>query len=135
MPALPVPSPAAVAEDRNKAMELAPDFQEVVVTGSRVTTSNEEAARAEARRQAKAESQARRVRDVRHLSGSPAATADAAQTTRIDAMLPAEDWLQRIREHRDNSALQDARDSLRAFVEAHPGHPVPDDLKPLLDPP
>ncbi|GEM_PF-3021741 len=40
-------------------------------------------------------------------------------------------WLQRIREQRDRGDLEAARASLARFVQAHPGHPLPDDLKAL----
>lgn len=123
--------------DSEAAMKFTADPEQVVVTGARVMTTRESAARAEASRQAKAERQARRASEIRNLAGPPAAAAPALDSIPVaqDAALSIEDWLQRIRERRDSGALQAARDSLQDFVEAHPEHLLPDDLRPLLDPP
>lgn len=45
-----------------------------------------------------------------------------------DTGLPAEDWLARIRERQRQGDHAGARASLLRFIEAHPGHPIPDDL-------
>ena len=49
-----------------------------------------------------------------------------------DATLPPEQWLQRIREHRDSGDLAGARSSLQRFVLDHPKASIPDDLRALL---
>ncbi|MGO1068306.1 hypothetical protein [Lysobacter sp. CA199] len=46
--------------------------------------------------------------------------------------LPAEQWLERIREYRDNGQTERARESLRQFRVAHPRSRIPKDLRPLL---
>lgn len=134
--AAPAPQAAPVA-DAEPAMEFTAEPEEVTVTGARAMANRESsAARAEAARRSRAEQQARRAPEVRHLARTAApASVPAASPIAQDATLPVEDWLQRIRERRDSGALQDARDSLRSFVEAHPQHPLPDDLRPLLDTP
>lgn len=132
----PAPQSTSVA-DSEAAMKFTADPEEVVVTGSRVTTTHEAAARTQASKQAQAEQQARRTPVIRRLTGAPASATPALDSIPVaqDAILPAEDWLQRIRERRDNGTLQHARDSLSTFVQTHPEYPLPDDLKPLLDPP
>jgi len=59
------------------------------------------------------------------LSGAAAAAVEA------DARLPPPQWLQRIREHRDQGDAALARASLARFVRDHADVPVPDDLQPL----
>jgi len=59
------------------------------------------------------------------LSGAAAAAVEA------DARLPPAQWLQRIREHRDQGDAALARASLARFVRDHAGVPVPDDLQSL----
>lgn len=44
----------------------------------------------------------------------------------------ARQWLQRIREQHESGDQEGARASLARFVRSHPGHPVPEDLQPLL---
>lgn len=135
--AAPAPQAAPVA-DAEPAMKFTAEPEEVTVTGARVMANRESsAARAEAARRSRAEQQARRAPDVRNLAGAvPGAISDLNSTPiELDATLPIEDWLQRIRLRLDSGALQDARDSLRSFVETHPEHPLPDDLRPLLDTP
>lgn len=135
--AAPAPQAAPVA-DAEPAMKFTAEPEEVTVTGARAMANRESsAARAEAVGRARAEQQARRAPDVRNLAGAvPAAISDVDSIpVTLDATLPIEEWLQRIRLRRDSGALQDARDSLRSFVEAHPKHPLPDDLRPLLNTP
>lgn len=46
-----------------------------------------------------------------------------------------EEWLQRIRALRDAQRVDEARQQLREFREAHPDYAVPEDLQVLADPP
>lgn len=57
-----------------------------------------------------------------------APTGEVLPPVDADAGLPAEDWLARIRERVRQGDRAGARASLLRFIEAHPGHPVPDDL-------
>ncbi|MBD9368083.1 hypothetical protein [Xanthomonas sp. XNM01] len=64
------------------------------------------------------------------------AAADKAQARPApsrDAHDPADiaGWLERIRQQRDRGDLDGARASLARFVDAHPGHPLPEDLRAL----
>ncbi|WP_147651916.1 hypothetical protein [Vulcaniibacterium gelatinicum] len=78
-----------------------------------------------------------------------AGAAAQARESRLAAPLPEEDvedippatadnpevrdaWLQRIRELMAAGELDLARESLARFRERHPQHPIPDDLRPLL---
>ncbi|WP_152540924.1 hypothetical protein [Luteimonas huabeiensis] len=61
------------------------------------------------------------------LDESPPATADSPEVHRA--------WLQRIRELRDAGRLREARESLAEWRNRYPWLAVPDDLKPLADPP
>ncbi|QWP76013.1 hypothetical protein J5226_20805 [Lysobacter sp. K5869] len=49
-----------------------------------------------------------------------------------DAQLPPQEWLQRIRDYRDDGDLDRARQSLREFRRLHPRARIPEDLRPLL---
>lgn len=55
----------------------------------------------------------------------PPATADSPEVRDI--------WLQRIRELAEAGNTDDARASLREFVRRYPDHPLPDDLRTLLE--
>lgn len=57
---------------------------------------------------------------------------DALARLEADARLPAAQWLQRIRGHRDRGEIPLARASLGRFAQAHPAVPLPEDLRPLL---
>lgn len=63
------------------------------------------------------------------VTGTRIALADVP--VREDARLPIEDWLQRIRQRRDEGDLDGARSSLMLFRREHPHHRVPDDLRAL----
>ncbi|MCD9031266.1 hypothetical protein LDO32_05930 [Luteimonas sp. Y-2-2-4F] len=65
--------------------------------------------------------------DDEALDESPPATVDSPEVHRA--------WLQRIRELRDAGRLREARESLAEWRNRYPQVPVPDDLKPLADPP
>ena len=74
-----------------------------------------------------------RVLDGIHVSGTRSDPGGADRATlEADAALPPEQWLQRIRAHRDSGDAVLARASLARFVHDHPTVPVPADLQPLL---
>jgi hypothetical protein len=50
-----------------------------------------------------------------------------------DAALPRKQWLQRIRERRDNGDVDTARASLERYLQHYPETRVPRDLRQLLD--
>lgn len=61
------------------------------------------------------------------------ATTDWSQVTvRDDARLSSQEWLERIRERRDQGDLDNARASLRLFQREYPRIRLPDDLRALL---
>jgi hypothetical protein len=74
------------------------------------------------------------------IAEAAAAAADAAGEPEEDvppatADSPAvrEAWLRRIRELQAAGRIDEARASLAEFMHRHPGHPLPDDLKPLAE--
>ncbi|HIE5356099.1 TPA: hypothetical protein ACXNP2_002713 [Stenotrophomonas maltophilia] len=60
------------------------------------------------------------------------ATAVQAEVT-ADAQLPRRQWLQKIRERRDEGQRDIARASLERYVQQYPESRLPRDLRPLLD--
>ncbi len=50
-----------------------------------------------------------------------------------DASLPRRQWLQKIRERRDNGQRDLARASLERYLQLYPEARLPKDLRPLLD--
>ena len=50
-----------------------------------------------------------------------------------DASLPRRQWLQKIRERRDNGQRDLARASLERYLQLYPEARLPRDLRPLLD--
>lgn len=60
---------------------------------------------------------------------------DARPPTTADSPEVRQAWLVRIRELRDAGSLDEARASLKAFVQRYPKAEIPADLKPLLPPP
>lgn len=65
-------------------------------------------------------------KDRAGFDASPPVTADTPEVQKA--------WLTRIRELRDDGKPDEARTSLKAFIERHPKAEVPADLKPLLPP-
>lgn len=105
---VPSPEPAAKAisgETRTRALERNSAAAAESATGTAARTA------AQSREDALAE-------DV------PPATADSPEVR--------EAWLQRIRELAQAGDTEDARASLREFVHRYPNHPLPDDLRALL---
>ncbi|MBB1089002.1 hypothetical protein H4F99_10925 [Lysobacter sp. SG-8] len=84
------------------------------------------------------------VRPLKNVGSAPQAAAASAPLAATDAAslpdvgldrdLDVDDWLQRIRDRRDAGQTEAARESLDAFVHAHPGVTLPDDLQALVDP-
>lgn len=58
--------------------------------------------------------------------------AEKEQAAAEDARLPRQEWLQRIRERRQDGDEDGARASLERFVQAHPHSDIPHDLRSLL---
>ena len=52
---------------------------------------------------------------------------------RRDMQLAPQDWLSHVRQLKRQGRSQQAMESLRLFVRAHPDWTIPDDLRPLLD--
>ena len=74
-----------------------------------------------------------RVHDSLQVSGTRSDPGGADRAAlEADAALPPEQWLQRIRAHRDGGDADLARASLARFIHDHPAVPVPADLQPLL---
>lgn len=55
-----------------------------------------------------------------------------APSQHANALAP-EQWLERIRQYRDDGELDLARQDLREFRRAHPRARIPKDLRPLLE--
>ncbi|HVT33912.1 MAG TPA: hypothetical protein VHE32_14795 [Rhodanobacteraceae bacterium] len=70
--------------------------------------------------------------DRLHRAAPPTPPSSSVELQR-DMQLSPEDWLSRIRELVRQDRRQQAIESLRLFVRAHPDRPVPADLQPLLD--
>jgi hypothetical protein len=71
---------------------------------------------------------------VMRRSGNTGLSADAAQAeVDADARLPRRQWLQKIRERRDQGQRDLARASLERYVQQYPEARLPRDLRPLLD--
>ncbi len=61
-------------------------------------------------------------------------SADAVQAeVNADARLPRRQWLQKIRERRDQGQRDLARASLERYLQQYPESRLPHDLRPLLD--
>lgn len=72
------------------------------------------------------------------LDIAPPAAPMASPTTALpppeaDETLAPEDWIERIRARLAAGQDDHARRSLRRFVEVHPDHPLPDDLRSLAE--
>ncbi|HEL7631918.1 TPA: hypothetical protein UL921_003784, partial [Stenotrophomonas maltophilia] len=67
--------------------------------------------------------------------GSDAALSATAVQAEVaaDAQLPRRQWLQKIRERRDEGQRDIARASLERYVQQYPESRLPRDLRPLLD--
>lgn len=125
-PASPLDAPSA----RSEALAPAAPPTESTESDGAAKTAPE----AEAQHQAPAASAGAMSRDdVAPLHKSEAArealsgsAADAAQSE-----LPAADWIRRIRDLRDQGAVEDARQELREFVRSHPDYRLPEDLMSL----
>lgn len=71
---------------------------------------------------------------VMRRSGNASLSADAVQAeVNADARLPRRQWLQKIRERRDQGQRDLARASLERYVQQYPEARLPRDLRPLLD--
>ncbi|PTA70468.1 MULTISPECIES: hypothetical protein [unclassified Stenotrophomonas] len=71
---------------------------------------------------------------VMRRSGNAGLSADAVQAeVNADARLPRRQWLQKIRERRDQGQRDLARASLERYVQQYPEARLPRDLRPLLD--
>lgn len=67
-------------------------------------------------------------------SSDAALSADAVHSeVAADAKLPRRQWLQKIRERRDNGQRDLARASLERYLQTYPEARLPKDLRPLLD--
>ncbi|MDI9273583.1 hypothetical protein QMZ26_10980, partial [Stenotrophomonas sp. PFBMAA-4] len=67
-------------------------------------------------------------------SSDASLSADAVHSeVAADARLPRRQWLQKIRERRDNGQRDLARASLERYLQTYPEARLPKDLRPLLD--
>lgn len=82
------------------------------------------------RRQVQAQNEAAPAPPVVAVFAAPAAELPPLED---DQTLAPEPWLERIRARLAAGREDEARRSLRRFVEAHPGHPLPDDLRALTE--
>lgn len=92
------------------------------ITGQTRTQATERSNEAAA---ATSADQAAQSREDAFAEDVPPATADSPAVR--------EAWLQRIRELQEAGNTVDARASLDEFVHRYPGHPLPDDLRALLE--
>lgn len=104
-PAPPAPAPASAMAERSRAATPPPEAQAARVAAP-APPPNQDRAGFDAR---------------------PPTTADSPEVRQA--------WLARIRELRDAGSLDEARASLKAFVQRYPKAEIPADLKPLLPPP
>jgi hypothetical protein len=73
------------------------------------------------------------MKDRSHaLPDAAAPLAETAGIAQRAAITPAQ-WLDRIHQLVHDGHTREAAESLRRFHQAHPGVPIPDDLRALLD--
>lgn len=118
---VPIPAPAAPPAAPMRAPSPAPTAK--ALSGDTRTQAAERNS-AEAAASSTAASTATQSRDDAFAEDVPPATADSPEVR--------EAWLQRIRELAEAGDTDDARASLQEFVRRYPNHPVPDDLRALL---
>ncbi|MFN7137471.1 MAG: hypothetical protein ACK4MU_08160 [Thermomonas sp.] len=138
-PAAPVaaaPPSQAYAMDAVAAPAPAPALEKITTTGSRArqqATDIQSAPMAAepARNAAGAPGVMRRAAPAA-ISGT---LSDSAVNAAVDAdaTLPRKQWLQRIRERRDNGDVDTARASLERYLQHYPETRVPRDLRQLLE--
>lgn len=75
---------------------------------------------------------AAQAREPRLAAPPPEEDVEDIPPTTADSPEVRDAWLQRIRELMAAGELDLARESLARFRERHPQHPIPDDLRPLL---
>ncbi len=127
---------AAPAPASAPASAPAPALEKITTTGSRVRQQAAEPRSAPmaaepARNAAGAPGVMRRAAPAA-VSGT---LSDSAVNAAVDAdaALPRKQWLQRIRERRDNGDVDTARASLERYLQHYPETRVPRDVRPLLD--
>lgn len=122
-------TPAAAAESAATSQESGQDALTRAPARRHSYTNSARAASA-----AMAESRALRQSAARDPGRESAAMAPAAAAPSADGLTPdhpPSEWFAEVRRLRDGGELEAARALLERFVEAHPSHALPDDLRPL----
>lgn len=141
-PPPPPPPPPAAAPDARAVATDTVAAPAAAIERIEAPEPTAEASPAPARRRATYTSSARARPDARSSAARALRPASAETSTQdpvdfgppsVDAELAPADWLQRIRDRRDNGDADGATESLRRFREAHPHIPVPDDLRALVE--
>lgn len=128
-PAPPAP-PAATASEEAAADEASLD--RIEVTGARVRASESRRLRREQERARSAPAQ-EPAPAIMSVPAPTPPTEPALPPVEADEGLPPADWIERIRFRLAAGQRDGALDSLGRFLLAHPGHPLPDDLRDLLE--
>ncbi|MBA0286900.1 hypothetical protein [Stenotrophomonas maltophilia] len=123
-PTLPAPAPAAALKARTAATPVtnAVDAEPAVMQDRvEITSMKREATR-------------RSAPGVMQRNSDAGLSADAVQAeVSADARLPRRQWLEKIRERRDQGQRDLARASLERYIQQYPESRLPRDLRPLLD--
>ena len=123
-PTLPAPAPAAALKARTSAAPVADaaDVEPAVMQDRvEITSMKREATR-------------RSAPGVMQRNSDAGLSADAVQAeVGADARLPRRQWLEKIRERRDQGQRDLARASLERYIQQYPESRLPRDLRPLLD--
>ncbi|MBA0394818.1 hypothetical protein D7U98_05295 [Stenotrophomonas maltophilia] len=107
---------AAAAEPNSVQAEQAPALDRVEITST------------------KREAPSRSAPGVMRRGSDAGLSADTVQAeVAADALLPRRQWLQKIRERRDDGQRDLARASLERYIQQYPESRLPRDLRPLLD--
>ncbi|WP_313148552.1 hypothetical protein [Stenotrophomonas sp.] len=130
-PAAAPPGPAAYSAPAPAAMEM-DSIQGAAAASADAVRSHRRAAPSASKANATAPSSAPGVMLRRSSDAALSATAVNAEVA-ADASLPRRQWLQKIRERRDNGQRDLARASLERYLQQYPESRLPKDLRPLLD--
>lgn len=130
-PAAAPPAPTAYSAPAPAAMEM-DSIQGAAAASADAVRSQRRTAPAASKANANAPSSAPGVMLRRSSDAALSATAVNAEVA-ADASLPRRQWLQKIRERRDNGQRDLARASLERYLQLYPEARLPKDLRPLLD--
>jgi hypothetical protein len=131
--AAPEPAPPPTVAARPQPFPEARDAAAGAKTADEAANSGNAAGSADMQSAAKSSSRNEAATSQRLRRAAPSAPPSSSVELQRDTRLSPDDWLSHIRELVRRDRRQQAIESLRLFVRAHPERRVPDDLQPLLD--